>query len=374
MNYKPLPGSLLFNALKDQNSIIMACNPRITKSIIPGIFRAAKETDSAIIFELAKSECDLKGGYTGITPKMLADCVKKEAKTIGFDVYSIHADHIGVKKGTPEEIADIKKLIDAQVKAGYTSFAIDASHLFVEAGKNEEGQLSENIRCTIELANYIKEKMKGKEFGLEVEVGEIGKKDEHGKVITTPQEAVTFIKKLNENSIYPQVLAIANGSSHGNTYVNGKLVEQVSIDIPKTTEIVNSLKKNNFHVRIAQHGITGTPLHLIKEHFPKGDILKGNVATHWQNIFFDALKEELPELYNEMLQWTLTKYGESGKSDEEIFGKHGKNAIGQFYKEIYAISDDVSSIIENKVIEDAKKFFDAFNSYGTAKIVRGFLK
>ena len=46
----------------------MAANTRIT-TVAEGIFKAAKDTDSAVFMELARSECDLKGGYTGLTPK-----------------------------------------------------------------------------------------------------------------------------------------------------------------------------------------------------------------------------------------------------------------------------------------------------------------
>ena len=40
---------------------------------------------------------------------------------------------------------------------------------------------------------------------------------------------------------------------------NGNVVEQLSIDIPRTKAIAQALRENNLHVGIAQHGITGTP-------------------------------------------------------------------------------------------------------------------
>ena len=129
--------------------------------------------------------------------------------------------------------------------------------------------------------------MKGKDFGLEVEVGEIGRKDGQGLILTKPEEAVEFIRALHENGIYPQVLAIANGSTHGHTYdENGNVVEQLSIDIPQTRQSHRHSGIINLHVGIAQHGITGTPRDLINLHFPKGDIIKGNVGTFWQDVVF----------------------------------------------------------------------------------------
>ena len=118
--------------------------------------------------------------------------------------------------------------------------------------------------------------MKGKDFGLEVEVGEIGRKDGEGLILTQPAEAVEFIKALNENEVFPHVIAIANGSTHGHTYdANGNVVAQPPIDMPQTKAIANALRDNHLQVGIAQHGITGTPRELINLHFPKGDIIKG---------------------------------------------------------------------------------------------------
>ncbi|MBU2477010.1 class II fructose-bisphosphate aldolase, partial [Candidatus Micrarchaeota archaeon] len=62
--FNPLPGNLMFDALKNDETIIMACNVRITKGILKGIFLAAKKMDAAVIMEIAKSESDLNGGYT----------------------------------------------------------------------------------------------------------------------------------------------------------------------------------------------------------------------------------------------------------------------------------------------------------------------
>ena len=59
---------------------------------------------------------------------------------------------------------------------------------------------------------------------------------------------------------------------------------------------------------IAQHGITGTPRDLINLHFPKGDIIKGNVGTFWQDVVFDILKVYEPALYRDIQNWTLNKY------------------------------------------------------------------
>jgi fructose-bisphosphate aldolase class II len=371
-DYSPVPGSTILKSISGQKKIIMAANVRIT-TVAQGIFQAAKDTDSAVFMELARSECDLKGGYTGMTPRDFSAKMNEAAQAVRFDAWALHADHISIKKGDAAEIAGTKELIDAQIAAGYTSFAIDASHLFNFEGKTVREELAKNIEATSDLALYIKKQMKGKDFGLEVEVGEIGRKDGQGLILTQPEEAVGFIKALNENDVHPDVLAIANGSSHGHTYdANGNVVEQLSIDIPQTQRIAQALRDNKLKVGIAQHGITGTPRDLINLHFPKGDIIKGNVGTFWQDVVFATLKVYEPVLYKEIQEWTLEKFRPQnpGKQDRQIVDGNCKFAIKEFFKDIYAVEEDTNRAIRAMAYAESLVFFRAFSSSGSASSVR----
>ncbi|NMB79118.1 MAG: class II fructose-bisphosphate aldolase [Methanomicrobiales archaeon] len=373
--FSPIAGSAIFRGIAGQKKIIMAANVRVTH-VAKGILRAAKDTDSAVFMELARSESDLKGGYTGMTPRVFSEKMSAAAQATGCDVWALHADHISIKKGDAAEVQGTKDLIDAQITAGYTSFAIDASHLFNFEGKNVREELADNIRVTTELANHIRSRMNGKEFGLEVEVGEIGRKDTGGLILTKPEEAVEFIRALNENNVFPHVIAIANGSSHGHTYdANGNVVEQLSIDIPQTQAIAKALRDNKLGVGIAQHGITGTPRDLINLHFPKGDIIKGNVGTFWQDIVFENFKVFEPELYRNIREWTLEKYRplNPGKKDHQVFDGNCKMAIKEFYKEIYAVDEATEKAIEAMAYAESLVFFRAFSSHGSAGLVRKIL-
>ena len=374
--FGPIPGSTILGGISGKKTIIMAANIRIA-TVAEGIFKAAKDADSAVFMELARSECDLKGGYTGFTPKTFSERMNKAAKAVEFDIWALHADHISVKTGSPEEIAGTKQLIDAQIEAGYTSFAIDASHLFNFDGKNVRQELEKNILATTDLAHHIKNKMKGKEFGLEVEVGEIGRKDGQGLILTKPEEAVEFIKALQENDVFPQVIAIANGSTHGHVYDEaGNVVEQLSIDIPQTKAVAKALRDNKLHVGIAQHGITGTPRDLINQHFPKGDIIKGNVGTFWQDVVFDIFKVYEPALYKEIQEWTLQKYRplNPGKKDKQVFDGNCKMAIKEFFKQIYSVDEETNKAIRAMAYAESLVFFKAFSAYGSASVVRKAMK
>jgi fructose-bisphosphate aldolase class II len=371
--FGPIPGNKMFGALYNTEGIIMAANTRVVHGVARGIFRAAKRLSAAVIFELAKSESDLSGGYTGLTPQDFSNAVCGIAKEVGFAAWALHADHITVKKGTSEELKGVKNLIEAQIAAGYTSFAIDASFLFDLSETTVLGQLQRNIDVTTELANFIKEKMAGREFGLEVEVGEIGKTDKDGLVLTTVEEAATFIRELHRRDIFPQVLAIANGSTHGNIYdAQGNLIEQVSINIERTVEVAKAI--DPFNVRVAQHGITGTPLKFISTKFPRGLILKGNVGTFWQNLAWEVFELFEPELYEDIENWTLNEYrDEAAKKgitkNDEIFGKYSKFAIKEFKDRIYSVSEDTAHELEAKAYAEAMMFFKAFGAVGTADIV-----
>ena len=58
----PIPGNVIFESLRDKSAIVLASNARVTAGVVEGIFKAAKALDSAVIFEIARSECRLDGG------------------------------------------------------------------------------------------------------------------------------------------------------------------------------------------------------------------------------------------------------------------------------------------------------------------------
>lgn len=325
-------GKDMFENIRDEKIIVMACNTRI-KHVIPGIMKAAMETDSLVAFELAKSESDLKGGYTGMTPKDYFEILIGYADDIGYDrPFVIHGDHLTVKTNKEDDIKVTEELITAQLEAGFTSYALDASF-------NEE---DDNIAITSRMAKPIAEMG----FGLETEVGEIKSVGSTGE-ITTVEEARTFVEGLLDNGITPNLLGINNGSKHGN-YLEG---EEISIDLDRTGECYEAVKQHG--VCIAQHGITGTPLHLVGK-FADYGIRKGNVGTEWQNVAHRNLPDDLMK---EMKDWA------SGA------GKDIKFATKQFLNEINGIQDKYKKAIEEESRKTAIEYFKAFRAVGSAKML-----
>ncbi|MCX5657838.1 MAG: class II D-tagatose-bisphosphate aldolase, non-catalytic subunit, partial [Candidatus Omnitrophica bacterium] len=125
----PVSSTPMLEALAGGKSTVMAINARYPQSI-PGAMLAAKELNAPLIIEGAASEVNLEGGYTGQTPQTLYDTTTYWAAVLGFDLpYAIHADHTTVSKDSSDAIEKARILNQAQVDAGFTSFAIDPASL-----------------------------------------------------------------------------------------------------------------------------------------------------------------------------------------------------------------------------------------------------
>jgi fructose-bisphosphate aldolase, class II len=329
----PINGHDVFRALDPHKVIVMACNIRIP-AVIPGIMRAAKALDAVVAFELAKTEGDLDGGYTGMTPQIFVDTILSCAKQEDFGTpFVIHGDHITVKNTSEKEIEGSRSLIKAELEAGYTSFAIDASF----------NPIPDNARILADLAAPIREAG----LGLEVEVGEI-KAAGSESALSTVEEAVELMERLGAAGVRADLLAINNGSKHGN-YLEG---ERIFIDLERTDRIYEAVH-GRFGVSIAQHGITGTPLHLIGR-FADCGIRKGNVGTLWQNVAHAGLP---PALMQRMRDWAKEA------------GKDIKFATKAFKAEIDAIPAAFAEKIAETARREAVSLITAFRAEGTARIV-----
>lgn len=322
----------IFKVIRDEPTMIMACNIRI-KHVIPGIMKAAEVLDAVVAFELAKSEGDLNGGYTGQTPQIFFDTVISYAEERRFSKpFFIHADHITVKDISDKAFQEARELINAQLEAGFTSFAIDASF----------NEMSDNIDLTVRLAEPIAELG----LGLEAEVGEIKSVGQEAE-LSTVEEALEFIAGLRQRRIQPDVLGINNGSKHGN-YLPG---EEVNIDLERTGDIYQAVRK--YGVAIAQHGITGTPKEVMAKFVDYG-IRKGNVGTEWQNIAHAGLPKDL---FEQMKKWC-----EENRKDLKF-------ATKPFKKEIDLIDINSAKKIEDQAYQAACEYFELFRVKGLASKV-----
>jgi len=376
---EPVWGKDLFEAIRGKPHSIMAANIR-TKASLQGIMKAAQETGSPVLFEIAMSEL----GYTGFTPQTFVETIKTEAKRLGFDQpYAIHGDHITIKENIPEAVQKAEDLINEQIEAGFTSFAIDASHCFDVNAPTKREALRDNIEITTRLARIIQERVP--RASIEVEVGEIGHTVGGKQELTTVEEAVEFVKALQENGVQPDLLAIHNGTEHGNAFdAQGNPVPQLGIDLQRTREVTEAIAEYGL-VGITQHGTTGTaPEHLSK--FVDAGIKKVNVATHFQNIVVDTVPFRA-----EIDEWCLTsddvakpRAAEEAKidpnmdpenRDQVLIGKLIKRANLGFFERLQpeALEPEVRQAITGRTRDDSSDFFKRFQSAGASVLVSDYI-
>jgi fructose-bisphosphate aldolase class II len=168
---------------------------------------------------------------------------------------AVHADHYGIKKD-----ADIKKAqveIPTMFEAGITSIAIDASHLPDD----------QNLLANLALNPFIP-----KWAGLETEVGEI--KGKEG--LSTVPEAKFLIQGLNAHEIFPDWIALNNGTTHGIE------ASDAGIQVVLTADIHQALAP--YRINGAQHGTSGNSSERLREIAAKTATTKANVATALQMI------------------------------------------------------------------------------------------
>jgi fructose-bisphosphate aldolase, class II len=331
-------GSSVYGLLPETPFIIMGCNARI-RHVVPGIMRAAEELDAIVAFELTATEGGLDGGYTGQTPSQFVKSLVEYAEICRFSKpFIIHADHITIKDSSAHELDAARELIQVQLDAGYSSFALDASF----------SPISENVRILSKLVPMLQTQ----NVGLEVELGEVTPVGRDSS-LTTIEDAEEFLSGLATNNINPHLLAIDNGSKSGN-YLDGQFV---NIDLQRTGEIFETAKK--FGVSgLVQHGITGTPLRIVGRLADYG-IRKGNIGTLWQNVAHAGLP---PELVDEMRDWAR-------EQKRDI-----KYATAVFAERINSIDQEDIKLIAELAYREAKEFITAFHAKGSVSRLAEALK
>lgn len=248
-------GKAIDRALRSKGkAMTIAANAR-SSFVIRGALRAAQRANAAIIIEIAKSE----GGAAAYCPVSLwnmATLVDAFANELGITVpVAIHADHYGIKGEKDVETAKVE--IPSLFDAGITSIAIDASHLPDD----------ENLLAGIELAGYVPSWA-----GLETEVGEI--KGKEG--LSTVEEALFLIKGLNAHDIFPDWIALNNGTTHGIE------ASDAGIQVELTTAIHRALAP--YKISGAQHGTSGNSSDRLRRIAGETATTKANVATALQMV------------------------------------------------------------------------------------------
>ncbi len=236
------------------HALALAANGR-NHFVIRGVLAAAQRANAAVLIEIAKSEGGQKA-YCPVNYWNMARQVDAVANELGITIpVAIHADHYGIKG--EGDIKSAKVEIPSMFDAGITSIAIDASHLPDE----------ENLLANLELNQFIPAWA-----GLETEVGEI--KGKEG--LSTVPEALFLIKGLNAHGVFPDWIALNNGTTHGIE------ASDAGIQVELTAEIHEAIKP--YGVNGAQHGTSGNSYERLRQIAQKTRTTKANVATALQFI------------------------------------------------------------------------------------------
>ncbi|MGD2187231.1 MAG: class II fructose-bisphosphate aldolase [Desulfobacterales bacterium] len=235
-------------------AIAMAANGR-NSFVIRGALKAAQRANAALIIEIAKSEGGANA-YCAVNYWNIARIVDAACNELKITIpVAIHADHYGIKNDADIEAAKIE--IPTLFEAGITSAAIDASHMADD----------KNLLASITLNKYVPEWA-----GLETEVGEI--KGKEG--LSTVEEASFLIRGLNAHNIFPDWIALNNGTTHG-IEASGQ-----GIQVDLTAKIHEAL--TDYKISGAQHGTSGNSSDRLRNIAAKTRTTKANVATALQMI------------------------------------------------------------------------------------------
>ncbi len=236
------------------NAMTMAANGR-NHLVIQGALQAAQRARACIIIEIARSEGGAKA-YCATNYWNIARQVDSLCNELAITIpVAIHADHYGIK--SVEDLPFARQEIPSLFEAGMTSIAVDASHMPDD----------DNLLASIDLNRYIPSWA-----GYETEVGEI--KGKFG--LSTKDEALFIIQGLNGHNIFPDWIALNNGTTHG--------IEASSqgIQVELTAEIHEAL--TDYGVSGAQHGTSGNNSERLRAIASGTRTTKANVATALQMI------------------------------------------------------------------------------------------
>jgi fructose/tagatose bisphosphate aldolase len=319
--------------------------------VIRGALRAAQRAEAAIMVEIAKSEGGA-GAYCAVNFWNLATQVDAVCNELGLTVpVAIHADHYAIKGDGDVEAGKVE--IPSMFDAGITSVAIDASHLPDD----------QNLLANMALNPYLP-----KWAGYETEVGEI--KGKEG--LSTVEEALFLIEGLNAHEIFPDWIALNNGTTHGIE------ASDAGIQVPLTKAIHDALAK--YKVSGAQHGTLGNSSERLRKIARETNTTKANVATALQMITWGVKVNEYGNAFLDE-NGEFVKMSDQGITDalwaemvayaksKELKAGNYKKLNLPFENKLLALPGEIRERMA-KGVEDFvyELLTDVFNAQGTAAL------
>jgi fructose/tagatose bisphosphate aldolase len=289
-------------------------------------------------------------GYTGQDCEEYATCVLGAALASNHagPVY-IQGDHFQTKpkaEGVIEEgeVEKLKLLIDQALQNGIYNIDIDASTLVNLSAPTLEEQQKENIKYTLELAKYVREKQpKGIEVSIGGEIGHIGGKNSTLKELDT--FLTGFYAQWDKHTTGLSKVSIQSGTSHGGNVMSDGKVHPAEVDFV-LLENAGDFVRSKFSIGgVVQHGASTQP-HDFFSQLPQHKVLEVHLATGLQNAVFDA--QSFPqELKKEMYAWIKDNKQDECKADwseDQFMYKLRKKCWGTFKQELWDANLDLTDL------------------------------
>ena len=337
------------------------------------LFRAAKKnSSSAFIFEIAKSEID----YTMQRPAEFASCVlaaaiKENYKGPVFiqgDHFQVNAKKYSVDKSA--EITGLKALIKEALDAGFMNIDIDASTVVDLSKPAVFDQQKPNYEITAALTVFIRElERPGVTVSIGGEIGEVGGKN------STPEELRAFMDGylgiLGGKMKGISKISIQTGTSHGGVPLPDGSIAKVKVDFDTIEKLSAMARKDYGLAGVVQHGASTLPNDAFDIFMKKG-AAEVHLATGFQNLVYESpsfpvtLKEEMYSY----LRTLCASEKKEGETDEQFIYKTRKKAFGPFKEKVWNMPEDNKRKIGAELENRFDLIFKKLNSVNTMDIVK----
>ncbi len=247
-----------------KNKIAIPAFGAVNLEGVKAICKAAENTNVPIILQMTEGGIN----YAGLN-ELYSTAVAAAKESRGQ--ICIHVDH-------GRSIKMIKKAIDL----GFSSVMYDGSHLSIE----------ENIAN----AKIIKDYIGNRAVSLEVEIGQIGGKEDDLESEEAKYASIEEVVKMNKD-VDPDSIAVAVGTAHG-VYKG-----EININYDLIRECFSKCDKP-----IVLHGTSGVPSEMVKEAIRNG-VRKVNYDTELKQNF---IKETMSYMQEHSEEYDIRKIFKPG--------------------------------------------------------------
>jgi len=347
----------------------------MTEELAQGIFEAAKETKtSSLVLEIARSEMK----YTAQPPLEFVRRVLVGANAASWTgPIFIQGDHSQAKAQTPGEMAPgeierIKKLIDAEIEAGFYNIDIDASTLVDNSLPSVDEQQGENARVTAVLVKYIRERQpRGVEISIGGEIGHIGDRNSDEDDLRSFDKL--FRKEYGSELVGLSKVSVQTGTAHGGHMKSDGTMEEMKIDFDVIERLSKVAKKMGM-AGVVQHGASTLPEDMFDK-FPVAGAIEIHLSTGWQNMILDH-PDFPPDLLQEIYAWVDQSKGserKNGESDKQFYYRMRKFAWGEFKTKIDKLDTKFKMTIKDEMKNRCMQLFKELKVENTDQVVEKYV-